>query len=55
MPTGSAKFVQSSEKEIKYCGEILTHDPSIYTIDHLDLTASNFMGCLMGPKMVKVS
>ena len=33
-----------SEKEIQYFLEIITCDPSIYTMDHPDLPVSNFMG-----------
>ena len=34
---------QSFEKEIQYFIKIITCDPSIYTMDHPDLTVSNFM------------
>ena len=34
---------QSSEKEIQYFLEIITHNLSIYTMDHPDLTVSSFM------------
>ena len=30
--------------------EIITRDPSIYTMDHADLTVSNFMGYSIGTK-----
>ena len=33
---------QSSEKEIHYLFEIITFDPSIYTIDHPDFVVSSF-------------
>ena len=33
--------------------EIITSDPSIYTIDHPDLTVSNFMENSIGPRRVK--
>ena len=29
---------RSSEKRIQYCLETITCDPSIYTMDHLDIT-----------------
>ena len=32
---------------------ILTYDPSIYTMDHPDLTVSNFMGISIGTQKVK--
>ena len=32
--------------------EIVTCDPSIYTMDHPDLTVSNFMGNPIGTKRV---
>ena len=44
---------QSSEKEIQYVSEIITCDPSIYTIDHPDLTVSIFMENFIGLKRVK--
>ena len=31
-----------SEKEIQDCLEILTCDPSVYTINHPDLSVSNY-------------
>ena len=40
---------QSSEKEIQYFFECLTYDHSIYTMDHPDLTVSNFWGISIGP------
>ena len=39
---------QSSEKEIQYFLEIISCDPSIYKLDHPDLTLSNFMGNSIG-------
>ena len=33
--------------------EIITFDPLIYTMDHPDLTVSNFMENSIGPKRVK--
>ena len=44
---------QSSEKEIMIYLKTITYDPSIYTMDHLDLTASNLMGNSICPKRVK--
>ena len=42
-----------SEKEIQYCLEIITCDPSIFTIiDHHDLTVSNLMENCIGLKRV---
>ena len=38
---------QSSERGV------LTCDPSIHTMDHLDLTASNYMGNSIGLKRVQ--
>ena len=38
----------SSEKEIHNYLEILTCDPSIYIIDHPNLSVSNFMGKSIG-------
>ena len=38
---------------IQYILEIITCDPSIYTMDHPDLTVSNFMGNSIGLKRVK--
>ena len=38
----------SSEKEVQYSLEIITCDPSIYTLDHPDLTVLNFMGNFIG-------
>ena len=35
---------QSSEKEHNIFWEIITCDPSIYTMDHSDITVSNIMG-----------
>ena len=46
---------QSSEKEIQYILEIITWDPSIYTMDHPDLIVSHFMKNSTGPKWVKQS
>ena len=34
---------RSSEKEIQYVLDIMTCDPSIYTLNHSDLTASNLI------------
>ena len=34
-------------------GGFITCDPAIYTMDHPDLTVSNFMGNSIGPKGVK--
>ena len=45
---------QTSEKEIHYLLEIITCDPSIYTMDHPCLTVSNFIGNSNGPKRVKI-
>ena len=45
---------QSSEKEIQYFLKIITSDTSIYTMDHPDLTVSNFMGNTIGTKRVNV-
>ena len=42
----------SSEKKIQYFFEIITCDPSLYIIDHPDLTVSNFMGNSIGIKRV---
>ena len=44
---------QSSEKEIIIYLKTITYDPSIYTMDHPDLTASNLMGNSICPKRVK--
>ena len=44
---------RSSEKEVQYFLKIITCDPSIYTMDHPDLTVSNFMEYSFGQKMVK--
>ena len=33
-------------------GEIIAYDPSIYTMGHSDLIASNFMDNSIDPKMV---
>ena len=51
---------QSPEKEIYFFlegggGGIITCDPSIYTIDHTDLTLSNFMGNSIGTKRVNIN
>ena len=43
---------QSSEKEIQYFLEIITCDPSIYTMDHADFTAYSFMENSIGTKQV---
>ena len=45
---------RSSEKEIQYFLEIITCDPSIYTMDHPDLIIiCYFMENSIGPKRVK--
>ena len=43
---------QSSEKEIQYFLEIITRDPSIYTMNHPDLIACSFMENSIGLKRV---
>ena len=45
---------QSSEKENKAFFEIITCASLIYTLDHPDLTVSNFMGTSIGIKSLKV-
>ena len=45
---------QSSEEEIQYYLEIKTCDPSIYTIDHPDLTVSKFMENSIRLQRVKI-
>ena len=45
---------QSSEKEIQYLFENISCDPSIYTMEHPDLTVSNLMGNSFGTKMVNL-
>ena len=35
--------------------EIITCDPSIYTMNHPDFTVSSFMGIFIGPRRVKAS
>ena len=42
-----------TEIEIEYFFEIITSDPSISTMDHPDLTVSNFNENSIGPKRVK--
>ena len=45
---------QSSEKEI-HCTiflKIITNNPSLYIMDHPDLTVSNFMEFSIGPRRV---
>ena len=44
---------RSSEKEMQYLLEIITCDPSIYTMGHPDLTVSNFLEYSIGPKRVR--
>ena len=44
---------QSSEKEIQYFLEIISSDPSIYLMDTLNLTVSNFMEKSTDLKRVK--
>ena len=44
---------QSSEEEIQYVSETIICDPSIYTIDHPDLTVSIFMENSIGLKRVQ--
>ena len=44
---------RSSEKEIQYCFEIRTCDPSIYTMDYPDITVSSFRGKSTGTQRVK--
>ena len=40
---------RSSQKEIQYCLEIKTYDPSIYTIDHPDIiVCTSFMDNSIG-------
>ena len=41
---------QSSGKEIQYLFENISCDPSIYTMEHPDLTVSNLMGNSFGTK-----
>ena len=43
---------QSSEKEIQYILKIITCDPSIYSMDHRDLTVSNLLENSIGLKRV---
>ena len=43
---------RSSEKEIQYVLEIITCDPSIYTMNHQDLTVTNFLENSIGLKRV---
>ena len=45
---------QSAEKEIQYFKEIITIDPSIYTMVHPDLTVSSFMEKFIGFQKVKI-
>ena len=47
----SLRLNQSLEIEV-YFLEIITCDPSIYTMDHPNLTVSNFMGNFIGLKKV---
>ena len=42
---------RSSEKEIQYILEIITCDPSIYTMDHPDFIACSFMENSIGLKL----
>ena len=42
----------SSENEMQYYLEIITCDPSIYTMDCPDITVSNFMGNPIGTERV---
>ena len=44
---------QTFEKEIQHFFEIITCDSSVYTINHPDLTVSNFMGNSIGADRVK--
>ena len=44
---------RSSEKEIQYILEIITCDPSIYTMDHPAFIACRFMENSIGLKRVK--
>ena len=41
------------EKENHFCGEIITCGPSIYTMDHPDLTVLNFIENSISLKRVK--
>ena len=54
--SGSALFAKDKTNletnKYNIWGEIITFDPSIYTMDHPDLTVSNFMGNSTGPKRV---
>ena len=43
---------RSSEKEVQYNLEIITSDPSLYTVGHPDLTVSKFMENSIGFKRV---
>ena len=45
---------QSSEIEKQYSLEIITYDPSKYTMDHPDLTVSNFMEKSNGVQRVSI-
>ena len=44
---------QPSEKQIRYFWEIITSDPSVYTMDHPDFIACSFMEYSIGLKRVK--
>ena len=44
----SDEMRHNAQKEIQYVLESITCDPSIYTMDHLDLTVSSFMGRSIG-------
>ena len=47
---------QSSEKEINFIYlEIITCDPSDYTMDHPDLTVLHFLEKFIGLKIVKLA
>ena len=45
----------SSEKEYNIFFEIIICDPSIYTIDHPDLTVSTFIGNSIGTQKVNAT
>ena len=53
---GSVLFArknQSSKKEIQYFLEIITCEPSLYTMDHPDFIVCSFMEKPIGLKKVK--
>ena len=45
---------QSSEKEIQYFLEMITCDPSIYTMDHTDFIVCSFMENFIGLRRVQM-